>query len=274
MSGNGARGTRRGNGGGRGRGKGTMRRERKELGKAALTSILKNDATINSYLETLEEGKDPGAFSIAKVISFKAVNNIVVQIKGQPETRASLEGLYRGRGNFWKNPEVSTAVRVGGYVLVEDIGLGYMARGAHHRIVGIFDSEQARHAKRLLNQLTENAEEANMFGFVFDREEADERIRTARAANISAAARELASMRRGRTGAAAATRRSSSGKMASSGASTVSSNINWAALSEEKKTAAKAAKLSRRKARAKEKKAAAKAAAGGGGGSAWSWFSF
>ena len=271
MSGNGARGSRRGNGGGRGRGKGTIRKEKKGLGKAALRSIVKNESEIQKYIDKLEAGIDPGPLEIAKVIQTKAVDHVVVKVKDKPEFRASMKGLLRGRGNFWKNPEVSTAVRKDGYVLVEDIGLGHMAGGTHHNIIGVFDPEQARHAKRLLHQLTENAEEANMYGFVFDRTNADEGIRSRRAVTVGAAARELASMRRGTARGTA--RRSSSGKTARSSETSVSSNVNWASLSEERKAGMKEAKLTRRKERRKAKRVATKAGAAGGGG-AWSWFSF
>lgn len=272
MSGNGARGSRRG-GEGRGRGKGTKRRERKELGKAALRSIVKNEETAEEFLSVIEAGNDPGAFQLAKVTSALGGGRFMVQVHGEAPTRATLEGLLTGRGDFWKNPEVSTAVRVGGYVVVEDVGLGHMAAGGHHRIVAILDAEQARRAKRILGVRSANAEEANMGGFEWNLggSNGEERIRTMRKMEVAAASAALASMRRGTT--RAATRRSSSGKTARSSETAVSSNINWARLSEEKKAAMKAAKLTRRKERAKAKKAAAKASAAGGGGGAWS-FSF
>jgi hypothetical protein len=267
MSGNGARGTRRAAATGRGRN--TKRRERKELGKAALRSIVKNDETAEEFLNVLESGGDPGAFQMATVTRALGGGRFMVQAHGEAPTRATLEGLLTGRGSFWKNPEVSTAVRVGGHVVVEDVGLGHMAAGGHHRIVAILDVEQARRARKILGLRSANAEDANMAGYQFNRSgsNGENRIRAMRKTEVAAASVALAALRRGTARATA--RRSSSGKMAGSAETSVSSEPNWAKLSDEKKANMKAAKLSRRKERRKAKKAA-----GGGGGSAWSFAGF
>lgn len=261
----------RGNGGagGGGGGGGGGRRSKKsaggkELSKAALRSIVKNEETAEEFLSALERGERPPSFALAKVMRALGGGRFEVTSPETGPVRATLEGLFVGRGDFWKNPEVSTAVRPGGYVVVEDIGLGHMAAGGHHRIVAILDREQARRGLRMLNRRasSRSSSGSNMGAFEFDRDEQEAEEAAMRGEAVGAAATALASLRRGRT----MRKRTSSGKTARSSESNVSSDPNWGKLSEEKKAEAKRAKLTRRKERRRAKKAA--------GGSAWSWFSF
>lgn len=257
-----------GNGGNRG-GAGGGRRSKKsaggkELSKAALRSIVKNEETAEEFLSALERGEKPPSFALAKVEKALGGGRFEVMSPETGPVRATLEGLFVGRGDFWKNPEVSTAVRPGGYVVVEDIGLGSMAAGGHHRIVAILDREQARRGLRMLGRraTTRSSSASNMGNFEFEREEQEAEEAAMRGEAVGAAATALAALRRGRT----TRRRTSSGKTARSSETSVSSEPSWEALSEGRKADAKKAKLTRRKERRKAKKAA--------GGSAWSWFSF
>lgn len=237
----------------------------KELSKAALRSIVKNEETAEEFLSALESGERPPSFALAKVMRALGGGRFEVMSPETGPVRATLEGLFVGRGDFWKNPEVSTAVRPGGYVVVEDIGLGSMAAGGHHRIVAILDAEQARRGLRMLGRRasSRSSSASNMLGFSFNRSSEEARIAGMRGEAVGAASAALASMRRGAT----VRRRTSSGKTARSSESNVSSEPNWEALDEERKAEAKQAKLTRRKERRRAKKAA-------GGGSSWSWFSF
>lgn len=271
MSGRGQ--SRRGGSGNRGGGGGGRRSKKsaggKELSKAALRSIVKNEETAEEYLSALERGEHPPSFALAKVTKALGGGRFEVTSPETGPVRATLEGLFVGRGDFWKNPEVSTAVHPGGYVVVEDIGLGHMAAGGHHRIVAILSREQARRGLRMLGRRASShrSSSGSMGVLEFNREQQEAEEAAERAQAVAAAAAALESLRRSR--GAAARRRTSSGKTARSSETNVSSNLNWAALSDEKKAAAKQAKLTRRKERRRAKKTA-----GAGGSSAWSWFSF
>lgn len=236
----------------------------KELSKAALRSIVKNEESAEEFLSALARGEKPPSFELAKVEKALGGGRFEVMSPETGPVRATLEGLFVGRGDFWKNPEVSTAVRPGGYVVVEDIGLGHMAAGGHHRIVAILDGEQSRRALRMLGRRgstrSSSRRSSNSGGFAFNRGEQNVAAAAARGEEVGAAGAALASMRRHAT-----RRRTSSGKTARSSESNVSSDPNWSKLSEERKAEAKHAKLTRRKERRRAKKA---------GGSAWSWFSF
>jgi hypothetical protein len=235
----------------------------KELSKAALRSIVKNEDTAEEFLSALERGEKPPSFTLAKVDKVLGGGRFIVVSPETGPVRATLEGLFAGRGDFWKTPGVSTAVLPHGYVVVEDIGLGRMAAGGHHRIVAILDREQARRGLRMLGRraTTRSSNASSMGNFEFEREEQEEAEAAMRGEAVGAASAALAALRRGRT----ARKRTSSGKTARSSESNVSSDPNWAKLSEEKKADAKHAKLTRRKERRRAKKV---------GGSAWSWFSF
>jgi hypothetical protein len=252
-------------------GNGTRRRkthkattQKKNLGRAALRSIVKNEETVEQFLSMLDRGSEPPQFDLARVERALGGGRFEVRVRGKAPVQASLAGLFAGRGEFWKNPEVSTAVRVGQYVIVEDLGLGYGSRGSF-QIVGIPDAEQTARAMRLL-KIARSSSASSNGGFTFERSSANAEIAAQRAQMVGEASAALASLRRQTT--ARATRRSSSGRLVSSGATTVSSEPNWAALSEGKKAAARAAKLTRRKERKRAKKAAA------AGGTAWAWFKF
>ena len=227
----------------------------KEISKAAARAIVKNEETADEFLDALERGARPPRFSLAKVVRVLGGGRFEVMSPEIGSVRATLEGLFVGRGDFWKNPAVSTAVRPGGYVVVEDIGLGHMAAGGTHRIVAILDDEQARRGLLLLERSGRSSSKNSVFNYGSE----NARIANARGEAVGAAGAVLASMRRGH-----GTRRSSSGKMARSSETTASSDPNAAALSDEAKANAKQAKLTRRKERRRAKKA----------GSAWSWFSF
>jgi len=226
----------------------------KQLSKAALRSIVANEGTAEDFLEALEEGRAVPSFHLAKVERAVGGGRFMIDVDGE-SVPASLEGLFRGRGDFWKNPEVSTAVRAGGYVVAENVGLGHMARGATYRIVAILDAEQTARARALL--LGKSSSNSNG---LFNRSSEHRRQAAARAATVGAAARNLAAQRR--------YSRRSSGRSARSSAraSAVSSEPNYAALNAADKVAAKEAKLTRRKERRRAKRAA------GGGAWSFSWF--
>jgi len=243
------------------------KRADKTLSKGALGAITKNDKTAEDFITALEEGDDIGAFSLGKVIGPLGGGRFKVKVAGQSPIKATLEGVFVGKGKFWKNPAVSTAVHAEKYVVVEDIGLGHMATGVTNRIVAILDDEQAARAMAVVG--TNRSGSSNS---LFNRSSERQRIASQRAAAVASAGAALASLRRGtsRRGRSLSSGRSSRRSSRSSSMQS-SSGPNLAGLSENAATAAKAAKAARRKETRRAKKAAA--TGGGAAASPWSWFS-
>lgn len=252
MSGNGAR--RGGRGTQKKRGPGGA----KPLGKLALSAIDKNDALVERWLEDARTGDlDEGVF-MAKVIKQYGLE-FDVQKPGGESQRATVRGLFRAKGAF-KNPGATTAVRVGGWVIVNEGGLGHMAGGTTATIVGVMTPEQSTRGKSYMAVGVAGRSSSNS---VFNRAEVNAEARAVHEGEMAAHRRNLASRRR----TAATRRRTSSNRTARSSESNASSEPNMAAMNDERKAEAKAAKLTRRKERRRAKKAA-----GAGSGSWFGWF--
>lgn len=259
MSGNG------GAGGGGGRsGRGTQKKRgpggAKPLGKLALSAIDKNDVLVEKWLEDARSGDLDENVFMAKVRKQYGLE-FDVQAPGRAPQRATVRGLYRSSGAF-KNPGATTAVRVGGWVLVNDMGMGHMARGTTATIIGVMTAEQAARGKSYIGHRGSSGGRSSSNG-LFNRTEANAAARAIHEEEMAAHRRNLASRRR----TVATRRRTSSNRTARSSESSVSSEPNWKALSDEKKANAKAAKLTRRKERRRAKKAA-----GSGSGAWFGWF--
>ncbi len=125
-------------------------KKRKELGRVAQASIIHNYTLVEDFISAAQSGM-PSPYRLARVDKAYGGGSFDVQILGEGFTvRAKLRQLMHGRGRFHHNPEVTTAARVGGYVLVEDLGLGHMGSGVTHQIMGVLDMSQAARALRAL----------------------------------------------------------------------------------------------------------------------------
>jgi hypothetical protein len=199
--------------------KATAKRTTKKLGKVAQAAIAHNEELVERFIDAVEEGKETRyVIGIAKgnpddprhpgTVSFGGgVFSIYLPESGE-YVRAALRGLMHGRGGFFHNPEVTTAVRAGSYVVVEDLGLGRMAGGTSHQIMGVMTSGQASRARRALGVRGSSSNS------LFSRSSEERRnvgIRGAQMAKLNLR-RRTARKSSSNTGAAAARKSSSSGK--------------------------------------------------------------
>jgi hypothetical protein len=121
-------------------------KKRKELGRVAQASIVHNYTLVEDFISAAQSGM-PTPYRLARVEKVYGGGAFEVKILGEGFTvRAKVRQLMHGRGRFHHNPEVSTAARIGGYVLVEDLGLGHMGSGVTHQIMGVLDMTQAARA--------------------------------------------------------------------------------------------------------------------------------
>jgi hypothetical protein len=112
----------------------------KELGRVAQASIIHNYTLVEDFIAALQSGA-PTPYSLGRVEKALGGGAFDVVMLGEGiTTRAKVRQLMHGRGRFHHNPEVTTAARVGSYVVVEDIGTG---RGVTHQIMGVADMSQA-----------------------------------------------------------------------------------------------------------------------------------
>ncbi len=140
--------------------KATAKRKTKKLGKIAQAAIAHNEELVEKFIEAVQEGKETRyEIGIAKgnpddprhpgtVSHGGGVFSVYLPQSGK-YVRAAIRGLMHGRGGFFHNPEVSTAVRAGSYLVVEDLGLGHMAGGTSHQIMGVMSSGQASRARNV-----------------------------------------------------------------------------------------------------------------------------
>jgi hypothetical protein len=135
------------------------KRQTKKLGRVAQAAIAHNEELVERFIAAISEGKPtPYVLGVAEgnpedprhpgTVSFGGGVFSVRIVESGEYVRAALRGLMHGRGGFFHNPEVSTAVRAGSYVVVEDLGLGHMAGGTSHQIMGVMTSGQASRARR------------------------------------------------------------------------------------------------------------------------------
>jgi hypothetical protein len=237
----------------------------KQLGKAALRAILKNEGVAEEFLQALRAGQRPETMMLAKVIRPLGGAQFIVNVEGM-EVRAGLSGILTGRGGFFRNPEASTAVRADAYVVVEDIGLGPYAAGTTHQIVAVLDAGQAAEARKLLRAWSASSESSLGSGFTFNSSNLIERAGEIRGAQIANVARTMAGLRPGGAAAAAAVAKTASEEAAA--AANVAQEAAAAAATYAVSSSESSGTRRRRKhtARSKKRKLAKKAAAGGGGG--------
>ncbi len=181
---------------GGGGGKKKTAKKSKQLGKAALRSILKNEEMAASFLQALRAGRVPENFMMGKVTRALGGARFVVEVNGM-EMRAALAGIITGRGGFFRNPEASTAVRAGSYVVVEDLGLGPYSAGDTHQIVAVLDAGQAAEARRLARVWSASSESSLGSGFTFDSDDLIERAGEIRETQIAEVTRTMAGLRPG-----------------------------------------------------------------------------
>lgn len=226
----------------------------KSLGKAAARSMLKNDEAVEDYLYALREGRLPDRYHLGSVTRALGGGRFEVALRGSAVVQASLSGTLEGRGKFFHNPEATTAVHVGSYVVVEDLGLGHMAGGTSHQIVGKMDAAQAAEARELLAAAGGGGAGAAAGGrsssSLFNRSSEKRMVEAARKERMTEA---QAIMR----GTRFRVSFSASGSPASSSSSS-NKHVNWAAVA--------ATKKDEKKERRRETRRAKRAAAATGGG--------
>jgi hypothetical protein len=136
MSGNGAPGP-------SGRGSRRVNRKRvqttgsKPLGRVAQLAIRHNDEEAESFIEDLEAGHST-RLELGHVTRALGYGTFHVKVGGK-EVTASLRGMLQGRGRFHHNPEATTAVRVGGWVVMDG-----------EQIVSALSTGQATRARKAL----------------------------------------------------------------------------------------------------------------------------
>ncbi len=200
--------------------KATAKRTTKKLGKVAQAAIAHNEELVERFIDAVEEGKETRyVIGIAKgnpddprhpgTVSFGGGVFSIYLPESDEYVRASLRGLMHGRGGFFHNPEVTTAVRAGSVVVVEDLGLGRMAAGTSHQIMGVMTSGQASRARRALGIRGSSSNS------MFSRSSEERRnvgIRAASMAKLNRGRRATQKRKSSSNAGAAAARKSSSGK--------------------------------------------------------------
>jgi hypothetical protein len=241
----------------------------KQLGKAALRSILKNEEMAASFLQALRAGRVPENFMMGKVTRALGGARFVVEVNGM-EMRAALAGIITGRGGFFRNPEASTAVRAGSYVVIEDLGLGPYSAGDTHQIVAVLDAGQAAEARRLARVWSASSESSLGSGFTFDSDDLIERAGEIRETQIAEVTRTMAGLRPGGAAAAAVAAQAASAAADQAVAAANVAHQAAAAAAEYASSSSsgngKTAAQRKHIERSRRRKAAKKAAAAGGGG--------
>ncbi len=202
-------------------------RKTKKLGRVAQASIAHNEALVERFIRDVEEGRaTPYELGVAEgnpadprhpgTVSFGGGVFSVRLVESGEYAHASIRGLMHGRGGFFHNPEVSTAVRAGSYVVVEDLGLGHMAGGTTYQIMGVMTTGQASRARRAFGIRGGDSSSSNSLFSRSSEERRDEEIRAGQMAKLNRARRTA----RRNTNAAAGGKKSSS-------SSKKSSNSGW-----------------------------------------------
>jgi hypothetical protein len=196
--------------------KATNKRKTKKLGRVAQAAISHNEMLVESFIDAIEEDR-PTSYELGiaegnpsdprhpGTVSFGGGVFSVRILESGEYVRASLRGLMHGRGGFFHNPEVSTAVHSGSYVLIEDLGLGHMAGGTSHQIMGVLSSGQASRARRAIGLRGSSSENS-----LFSRSSEERRDEAIRAANRAKLNRRYRNTQKTNRGAEAAGRKSSS----------------------------------------------------------------
>jgi len=131
----------------------------KTLSRAAMRSIVANEKVAEEFLNGLRDGTLVASrFQLGTVVRVLGGEHFDVELMDGPVVRASLAGVLKGRGGFFRNPEASTAVHFKSDVVVEDIGLGYMAGGSSHQIIAVLDEDQATEARRFMRRTSSESD--------------------------------------------------------------------------------------------------------------------
>lgn len=146
----------------------------KKLGRVAQLSIRHNDEVGEEFIEDLESGRATRhRLGVVKAAYGGGSFSVQDLISGE-ESRVGLRGLLEGRGKFHHNPEVTTAARVGTYVVVD---------GA--QIMAVLSSGQASRARRALGMKSARSSSSNSKGFQMNRSSEEKRNATRRAALLA-----------------------------------------------------------------------------------------
>ena len=125
----------------------TSRSKPVTLGPAAMRAIQKNQAVVSEFMEELRDGTlDVTKYFYGRVVHVYG-NRFDVLLADGREVRAGLSGILTGHGGFFRNPEATTAVRLGSDVVVEDLKFGYGAKGRAFEIIGILGRADAAEAR-------------------------------------------------------------------------------------------------------------------------------
>lgn len=191
-------------------------RKTKKLGRVAQAAIAHNEELVERFIDAIAEGK-PTSYELGVAqgnpddprhpgtVSFGGGVFSVRLLESGEYVRAAIRGLMHGRGGFFHNPEVSTAVRAGSYVVVENLGLGHMAGGTSHQIMGVMTSGQASRARRALGLRGASSENS-----LFERSSEERRDAEIRAGQMAKLNRGRRTVKRNSNAGAAAARKSSS----------------------------------------------------------------
>ena len=124
----------------------------KKLGRVALAAIAHNELIVDEYIAAVEMGVE-SPYVLATIQANPAGEHpgtwafgggsFSVRLPEGRYVRANLRKLLQGRGRFHHNPDVSTAVRDGSHVLVEDLGLSGRSGGLTHQIMAVLSADQA-----------------------------------------------------------------------------------------------------------------------------------
>jgi len=175
----------------------------KKLGAKAQAAIAHNDEDAEAFIYAVE---NPGNIRVSRAVRRQklgavtaVVGNYVFKVKSEGMTfDASLRGLLRGGHGLAHNPEATTGVRVGSYVVLDG-----------EEIVAVLTGGQASRARRALGMRSASGRSSSG-GIRFARSSEERKDAAHRAAL-------LAGLNRGRRGSSSShRRRSSSGRRSSS----------------------------------------------------------
>ena len=151
----------------------TSVRSTKKLGRVAQLSIRHNDEVGEEFIDDLESGKSTRhSLGLVKA-AFGGGSFSVLNFADRREIRAGLRGLLEGRGKFHHNPEVTTAARVGTYVVLDG-----------SQIMAVLSSGQASRARKAMGMSSARSS-SGAKGFSFNRSSEERRNATRRAATLA-----------------------------------------------------------------------------------------
>jgi hypothetical protein len=151
----------------------TTARVTKKLGRMAQLSIRHNDEVGEEFIDDLESGTSTRHTLGLVKAAFGGGAFSVRDLADGHELRASLRGLLEGRGKFHHNPEVTTAARVGTYVVLDG-----------SQIMAVLSSGQASRARKAMGMSSARSSSGSK-GFSFNRSSEERRNAARRAATLA-----------------------------------------------------------------------------------------